>query len=173
MAVLVFLSLLYLPLTFGLQRSGNAEKRGAAKGLGVERGKMALLGMFLLFRHCVGMLHSFVGIGQFYRAHRPASVKRSSGATTRLLAPASALAGALCSFERHCGKARGGAMILPIGAITSFLARAALFLYLLLKGGTARDRGSRTFRFLSGRPGKIKAVEFSDDGGECTAILGQ
>ena len=77
---------------------------------------------------------SFVGIISFVGLVAPHVMRRFVGNDYRFLIPASAAAGAvLLLLADTFGRLVVAPIILPIGAITSFLG-APVFLYLLFKG---------------------------------------
>jgi iron complex transport system permease protein len=77
---------------------------------------------------------SFVGIINFIGLIAPHLVRRFIGGDYRFLLPASAIAGALLLLlSDTLARLAVSPVILPIGAITSFLG-APMFLYLLFRG---------------------------------------
>ena len=81
---------------------------------------------------------SFIGIINFIGLVAPHIMRRFLGNNYCWLLPASAMAGAvLLLLGDVLARVIIAPVILPIGAITSFLG-APLFLYLLFKGGTKR-----------------------------------
>lgn len=113
----------------------NALQNGeeTALGLGVQVKRLRLVGMAVASLTAAAIV-SFVGIINFIGLIAPHLVRRFTGNDYRYLLPASALMGALlllCSdtFARLVV----APVILPVGAVTSFLG-APLFLYLLYKG---------------------------------------
>ena len=80
---------------------------------------------------------AFVGVISFVGLVAPHMLRRFTGADHRFLIPASALGGAvLLLLGDLAAKNLLSPVVLPIGAITSFLG-APMFLYLLFRG---RDR---------------------------------
>lgn len=132
MTVTVAASLLY----FSFNRwNFNALQNGeeTAKGLGVNVARMRLLGMFICSL-TASIIVSFVGIINFIGLIAPHLVRRIIGNDYRYLLPASALMGALLLVVSDtAARLVVSPIILPIGAITSFLG-APLFLYLVFKG---------------------------------------
>lgn len=132
MAVVVTMALLY----FSFNRwNFNALQNGeeTAKGLGVNVNRMRLVGMFVCSL-TASTIVSFVGIINFIGLIAPHLVRRFIGNDYRYLLPASALMGALLLLVSDTvARLAVAPIILPIGAITSFLG-APLFLYLLFKG---------------------------------------
>lgn len=132
MSVVVAAALLY----FAFNRwNYNALQNGeeTAKGLGVYVERMRLMGMFICSL-TASTIVSFVGIINFIGLIAPHLVRRCIGSDYRYLLPSSALMGALLLlFSDTAARLAVAPVILPIGAITSFLG-APLFLYLLFKG---------------------------------------
>ncbi|MFA6347695.1 MAG: iron ABC transporter permease [Dehalococcoidales bacterium] len=118
----------------------NAMVSGAdtAQSLGVNTRSVMLISM------CIGTLAaavavSFVGIISFVGLVAPHIMRRFVGNDYRYLIPSSAVAGALLLILADTfGRLVIAPVILPIGAITSFLG-APLFLFLLFKGLKAND----------------------------------
>ena len=113
----------------------NALQNGeeTAKGIGVNVEKMRLTGMFVCSL-TASVIVSFVGIINFIGLIAPHLVRRFIGGDYRFLLPASALTGALLLLLSDCfARLAVAPIIMPIGAITSFLG-APLFLYLLFRG---------------------------------------
>jgi len=113
----------------------NALESGehTATGLGVNVSRVRLLGMTIASISAATIV-SFVGIINFIGLIAPHIMRRFVGNDYRFLLPASAIMGALLmlvsdTFARMIILP----VILPIGAITSFLG-APLFLYLIFKG---------------------------------------
>lgn len=131
-AVVLLISFLYF---FSKSWSYNALQNGTqtAKSLGVNVDRLVLVSMVL------GSLLSatavaFVGIINFVGLVAPHMVRKFVGNDHRFLLPASALAGACILLVSDLfGRMVVAPVILPIGAITSFLG-APLFLYLIYKG---------------------------------------
>ncbi|AKG53229.1 iron(III) dicitrate transport system permease protein [Dehalogenimonas sp. WBC-2] len=118
----------------------NAMVSGAdtAKSLGVNTRSVMLISM------CIGTLAaavavSFVGIISFVGLVAPHIMRRFVGNDYRYLIPCSAVAGALLLILADTfGRLVIAPVILPIGAITSFLG-APLFLFLLFRGVKSND----------------------------------
>jgi iron complex transport system permease protein len=132
MTVVVALALLYF--LFNLWNY-NALQSGeeTAKGLGVNVTGMRLVGM-MVCSLTASTIVSFVGIINFVGLIAPHLVRRFIGSDYRYLLPASALMGALLLLlSDTAARLVVAPIILPIGAITSFLG-APMFLYLIFKG---------------------------------------
>ncbi|EHQ91089.1 FecCD family ABC transporter permease [Desulfosporosinus youngiae] len=117
----------------------NALDSGAetAKGLGVNVEKTRQLGMFFASLITATAV-SFLGIIAFIGLVAPHLVRRLIGGDNRFLIPASGVMGALLLLAADTLARRIIApVILPVGAVTSFLG-APLFLYLLVKGAKLR-----------------------------------
>ncbi len=136
MTIVVLLSLIY----FMFRRwDYNALDSGeeAAKSLGVNVERIRLGGMFVS-SIVTATTVSFLGIIGFIGLISPQIIRRIIGGDHRFLIPISALMGAvLLLFSDTLARTVIAPVILPVGAITSFLG-APLFLYLLLKGGKKR-----------------------------------
>ncbi len=105
----------------------------SAKGLGVNADAMRVAGM-IICALTSAVIVSFVGIINFVGLIAPHSMRRVVGSDYRFLLPASALTGTLILlFSDTAARLVVAPVILPIGAITSFLGAPA-FLYLLYKG---------------------------------------
>jgi len=132
MSVVVLLALIYFIFNrwnFNALQSGE----DAAKGLGVNVERMRLIGMFICSL-CASTIVSYIGIINFIGLIAPHLVRRFIGGDYRYLLPATALMGALLLLlSDTAARMVVSPIILPIGAITSFLG-APLFLYLLFKG---------------------------------------
>lgn len=132
MSIVTLIALIY----FAYNRwNYNALQNGEeiAKGLGVSVERMRMVGMFICSL-TAAVIVSFVGIINFIGLISPHLVRRFIGGDYRYLLPASALMGAmLLLFSDTVARLAVSPIILPIGAITSFLG-APLFLYLLFKG---------------------------------------
>ncbi|WP_238988874.1 FecCD family ABC transporter permease [Calorimonas adulescens] len=132
MAFLVIVSIVY----FMFKRwDYNALDTGeeTAKGLGVNVDRVRLEGMFVASL-ITAVTVSFLGIIGFIGLVGPQIIRRIIGADHRFLIPGSALMGALlllCSDT--LARTIIAPVVLPVGAITSFLG-APLFLYLLARG---------------------------------------
>ncbi len=113
----------------------NALQSGenSAKGLGVNVDSMRLMGM-VVCSFTSAVIVSFVGIINFVGLVSPHVMRRIIGNDYRYLLPASALMGAIMLlFSDTVARLVVAPVVLPIGAITSFLG-APLFLYLIYKG---------------------------------------
>lgn len=136
MGSIVSLSILYNVYNrwnYNALQSGEEQ----AKGLGLNADAMRLIGMFVCSLTAATIV-SFVGIINFVGLVSPHLVRRFVGSDYRFLLPASAIMGAfLLLLSDTVARLAIAPIILPIGAITSFLG-APLFLYLLFKGGKQR-----------------------------------
>jgi iron complex transport system permease protein len=113
----------------------NALLNGAqsAAGLGVSVGRVRLLGVLVASFTAAAMV-SFVGLINFIGLVAPHIARRFVGNDTRFLLPASLVLGSLIMLMSDlAARLVLSPVILPIGAITSFLG-APLFLYLLYRG---------------------------------------
>lgn len=113
----------------------NAFESGGqtAKSLGVNVGVVTYVGMAVCAL-VASVIVSFVGIISFVGLLAPHIMRRFIGNDYRFLLPTSALTGAVLLLTADTfGRLVVAPIILPIGAITSFLG-APLFLYLLFKG---------------------------------------
>jgi iron complex transport system permease protein len=113
----------------------NAMESGAdtAKSLGVNTRAVMLLSMCICSL-AAAVAVSFVGIISFVGLVAPHMMRRFVGNDYRYLIPCSAAAGALLLILADTfGRLIIAPVILPIGAITSFLG-APMFLYLLFRG---------------------------------------
>jgi iron complex transport system permease protein len=113
----------------------NAMEAGAdtAKSLGVNSRAVMLISLGICSLSAAVAV-SFVGIISFVGLIAPHIMRRFVGNDYRYLLPCSAVAGALLLILADTfGRLIIAPVILPIGAITSFLG-APLFLFLLLKG---------------------------------------
>lgn len=132
MGIIVLLASIYFILN---RWNYNALQSGenSAKGLGVNVDAMRLTGM-VVCSFTAAVIVSFVGIINFVGLVSPHVMRRIIGDDYRFLLPASALMGALMLlFSDTVARLVVAPVVLPIGAITSFLG-APLFLYLLFKG---------------------------------------
>ena len=114
----------------------NAMESGAdtAKSLGVNTRSVMLLSMAICSL-LAAVAVSFVGIISFVGLVAPHIMRRFVGNDYRYLVPSSAIAGALLLLMADIvSRVIIAPVILPIGALTSFLC-ATIFLYLLFKGG--------------------------------------
>ena len=117
----------------------NAMESGAdtAKSLGVNTRAVTLISMAICSL-LAAVAVSFVGVISFVGLIAPHIMRRFTGNDYRYLVPGSAIAGALLlSLADMVSRTVISPVILPIGALTSFLG-APLFLYLLFKGGGKR-----------------------------------
>ena len=133
MAIVVVLALIYFLFNrwnYNALQSGEA----TAKGLGVNTDRL-LLGSMVVCSLTSSVIVSYIGIINFIGLVAPHLMRRVVGSDYRYLLPASALMGS-CRLLLSDTVARLAVqpIILPIGAITSFLG-APLFLYLIFKGG--------------------------------------
>jgi iron complex transport system permease protein len=104
-----------------------------AKGLGVDVERVRLEGMFISSLITAAAV-SFLGIIGFVGLVAPQIMRRIIGADHRFLIPAAALAGAvLLLFSDTMARTVISPIVLPVGAITSFMG-APLFIYLLARG---------------------------------------
>lgn len=113
----------------------NAMESGAdtAKSLGVNSRNVMLISLGICSLSAAVAV-SFVGIISFVGLIAPHIMRRFVGNDYRYLLPSSAVAGALLLILADTfGRLIIAPVILPIGAITSFLG-APMFLFLLLKG---------------------------------------
>ncbi len=113
----------------------NAMESGAdtAKSLGVNTRNVMLISMAVCSA-AAAVAVSFVGIISFVGLIAPHIMRRFVGNDYRYLIPCSAVAGALLLVLADTfGRTIIAPVILPIGAITSFLG-APMFLFLLFKG---------------------------------------
>ncbi len=132
MAVFVALSFIYFLFN---RWNYNALQSGeqSAKGLGVNADAMRVTGM-IICSLTSSVIVSFVGIINFVGLIAPHAMRRVVGSDYRFLLPASALTGTLILLlSDTAARLVVAPVILPIGAITSFLG-APIFLYLLYKG---------------------------------------
>ena len=117
----------------------NAMESGAdtAKSLGVNTRAVMLFSMGICSL-AAAIAVSFVGIISFVGLVAPHIMRRFVGNDYRYLIPCSAVAGALLLIMADTfGRLIIAPVILPIGAITSFLG-APMFLYLLFRGFKSR-----------------------------------
>lgn len=132
MAIIVLIASVYFIFNrwnYNALQSGES----SAKGLGVNVDTMRLTGM-VICSFTAAVIVSFVGIINFVGLVSPHVMRRIIGDDYRFLLPASALMGALMLlFSDTLARLVVAPIVLPIGAITSFLG-APLFLYLLFKG---------------------------------------
>ncbi len=112
-----------------------------AGSLGVDVGRTRMLGMFLASLVTAAAV-SFLGIIAFVGLVAPHLMRRIIGGDYRFLIPASAVAGSLLLLVSDT-LARNviAPVVLPVGAVTSFMG-APLFIYLLVRGyGYRSSRG--------------------------------
>jgi iron complex transport system permease protein len=133
MAIVVVLALTYFLFNrwnYNALQSGEA----TAKGLGVNTDRL-LLGSMVVCSLTSSVIVSYIGIINFIGLVAPHLMRRVVGSDYRYLLPASALMGScLLLLSDTVARLAVQPIILPIGAITSFLG-APLFLYLIFKGG--------------------------------------
>ncbi|WP_242833710.1 FecCD family ABC transporter permease [Desulfosporosinus youngiae] len=137
LAVVFFSSLTYFLLN---RWNYNAMESGAdtAKSLGVNTRAVMLISMGICSL-TAAVAVSFVGIISFVGLVAPHIMRRFVGNDYRYLIPCSAVAGALLLILADTfGRLIIAPVILPIGAITSFLG-APLFLFLLFRGFKTND----------------------------------
>lgn len=136
MAIVVGISLIYFMFKrwdYNTLDSGEE----SAKSLGVSVERVRLEGM-IVSSIITAVMVSFMGIIVFVGLISPHIVRRIIGGDYRFLLPISSLMGAvLLLFSDTLARTIIAPVILPVGAITSFLG-APLFLYILLKGGKSR-----------------------------------
>ncbi|MFV9568004.1 FecCD family ABC transporter permease [Thermoanaerobacter mathranii] len=132
MSVVVGISLIYFMFN---RWNYNALDSGeeTAKGLGVDVEKVRLLGMFVSSL-IAAVITSFVGIIGFIGLVAPQIMRRLIGGDHRFLIPASSVMGGLILLASDTlGRTIISPIVLPVGAITSFLG-APVFLYVLSRG---------------------------------------
>ncbi len=137
LAVVFFASMVYFLCN---RWNYNAMRSGAdtAKSLGVNARAVMLVSMTVCSL-TAALSVSFVGIIGFVGLVAPHMMRKFVGDDYRFLIPASAVAGALIlTLADTFGRLIIAPVILPIGAITSFLG-APVFLALLMKGAGRRD----------------------------------
>jgi iron complex transport system permease protein len=137
MAGVTFPSLLYfLGNRWNYSALTGGDETAQSLGVRVERTRMA--GMFVASL-VTAVAVSFLGIIAFIGLIGPHLVRRLVGEDYRFLVPASAFAGALLLLASDTlSRTVIAPIVLPVGAVTSFLG-APFFLYLLVKGlGTVR-----------------------------------
>lgn len=134
-AVMMFLFFVLNRWNYNAMESGT----DTAKSLGVNVDKILVISM-LAAAFAASVAVAFVGIISFVGLIASHMIKRFVGSDYRYLLPASALTGALILLISDTfGRLIAAPVILPIGAITSFLG-APMFLYLLFKGVGSSDR---------------------------------
>lgn len=132
MAIVVAVSLIYFLFN---RWNYNALDGGeeTAKGLGVNVERVRLIGMFVASL-ITSVLVSFLGIIAFIGLLGPQIMRRVLGGDHRFLIPASAVMGGfLLLVSDTLARTLVAPVVLPVGAITSFMG-APLFLYLLTRG---------------------------------------
>jgi iron complex transport system permease protein len=132
MSIVVGLSLIYFMLN---RWNYNALESGeeTAKGLGVDVERVRLFGMFIASL-IAATITSFVGIIGFIGLVGPHIMRRLIGSDYRFLIPASSVMGSLILLASDTlGRTIISPIVLPVGAITSFLG-APVFLYVLSRG---------------------------------------
>ncbi len=118
---------------FNALQSGEA----TAKALGVNTDRLLLASM-VICSLTASVIVSYIGIINFIGLIAPHLMRRVIGSDYRYLLPASACMGAiLLLLSDTVARLAVQPVVLPIGAITSFLG-APLFLYLIFKGGKRR-----------------------------------
>jgi iron complex transport system permease protein len=132
MAVAVGLAVIYFMLKrWDYNALGSGEE--TAKGLGVNVERVRLGGMFVSSL-ITAVAVSFLGIIGFIGLVGPQIMRRIIGGDHRFLVPASVLMGSLLLLVSDTvARTIISPVVLPVGAITSFLG-APLFLYLLARG---------------------------------------
>lgn len=134
-AIIAVITLLTSVYFLANQWNYNAMEGGetTAIGLGVNAQRVRL-GTMVVGTAVTAAVVSFVGIISFIGLIAPHIVRRFIGSDHRYLLPASALAGAiLLLLSDLVARLAMSPIVLPIGAITSFLG-APMFLYLLFRG---------------------------------------
>ncbi|OBR90134.1 hemin transport system permease protein HmuU [Clostridium ragsdalei P11] len=132
MAILIIASVIYFVIR---QWDYNAMDSGeeAAKSLGVSVERVRFGGMFVSSLITAAAV-SFLGIIGFIGLIGPQIMRRIIGGDHRFLIPASALMGSLLLLVSDTlARTIISPIILPVGAITSFMG-APMFLYLLMRG---------------------------------------
>ena len=132
MAVIIGVSMIYFAVR---QWDYNAMDNGeeAAKSLGVSVERIRFGGMFASSLITAAAV-SFLGIIGFIGLIGPQIMRRIIGGDHRFLIPASALMGSLLLLVSDTfARSIVSPIILPVGAITSFMG-APMFLYLLMRG---------------------------------------
>lgn len=136
MALVVGAALVYFLANrwnFNALQSGEA----TAKSLGVNTDRLLLASM-VICSLTASVIVSYIGIINFIGLIAPHLMRRVIGSDYRYLLPASACMGAiLLLLSDTVARLIVQPVVLPIGAITSFLG-APLFLYLIFKGGKRR-----------------------------------
>lgn len=133
MAVVVLAALIYFLLN-RWNYNALAGGESTAKGLGVNTDRLMLTGM-VVCSATASVIVSYIGIINFIGLIAPHLMRRVVGSDYRYLLPASSLMGAvLLLLSDTVARLVVQPIILPIGAITSFLG-APLFLYLIFRKG--------------------------------------
>ena len=132
MTVVIGLSMVYF-----IKNSWNYNSldngTATALSLGVDVEKLRLKGMFLSSM-ITAVVVSFMGIIGFIGLVGPHLMRRLIGGDHRFLLPASCMVGGLLLLAADTlGRTLVAPVVLPVGAITSFMG-APLFLYLLCRG---------------------------------------
>ena len=133
------LLLITIPITiFFLTKAWDynslATNEDFAKSLGVSVNKIRLISI-LLAALITSLCVSFLGMISFIGLLGPHIAKKIFGKNHQLLIPASAIIGALIlTLADIISRTIVQPIVLPVGAITSFIG-ASLFLYILIKGG--------------------------------------
>jgi len=132
MTIVISLSLIYFMFRrWDYNTLDSGEESAKSLGVNVERVR---LGGMLVSSIITAVAVSFLGIIGFIGLISPQIVKRIIGGDHRFLIPISALMGSLLLlFSDTLARTIIAPVILPVGAITSFMG-APLFLYLLLRG---------------------------------------
>ena len=136
MAIVVGIALVYFMANrwnYNALQSGEA----SAKALGVNTDRLLLTSM-VVCSFTASVIVSYIGIINFIGLIAPHLMRRVVGSDYRFLLPASACMGSvLLLLSDTVARLAVQPIVLPIGAITSFLG-APLFLYLIFKGGKRR-----------------------------------
>ena len=121
----------------GVNCEDEGEAEATAKALGVNTDRLLLASM-VICSLTASVIVSYIGIINFIGLIAPHLMRRVIGSDYRYLLPASACMGAiLLLLSDTVARLAVQPVVLPIGAITSFLG-APLFLYLIFKGGKRR-----------------------------------
>lgn len=136
--LLILTGILFLALLFFMinRWNYNAMESGAdtAQSLGVNS-RAVMLSSMMVCSLASAVAVSFVGIISFVGLIAPHIMRRFVGNDYRYLVPCSAVMGALLlTLADVVARTAAAPVVLPIGAITSFLG-APMFLFLLFKGG--------------------------------------
>lgn len=145
MAAVVAASLIYFMFN---RWNYNALQNGenTAKGLGVNVESMRIIGM-IVCSLTASVIVSYIGIINFIGLISPHLMRRVIGSDYRYLLPASAMGGAiLLLLSDTVARLAVQPVVLPIGAITSFLG-APLFMYLIFKGREEKMIEAKDLRF--------------------------